>query len=75
MAMFPIFILGLLVGVGLGVTLTNMYIYNKVTAPSETKFRLKEAELIKYKSDIELLKETNEMLCEEIKKLKTKNKK
>lgn len=72
MAMFPIFIIGLLVGILLGVALTNLYFYYRQTAPTEVKFRIQEATIISLQEDIKTLESTNEKLLEELDKLKTK---
>lgn len=62
MAMFPIFIIGLIVGWILGYILS---IYKKET-PSETKFRIQEAELIRYRSDKEMLNNLVDKLYKKI---------
>lgn len=72
MAMFPIFMIGLVAGLLLGITLTNLYFYKKRNVPSEVKFKLQEAEIIKYRSDIELLESANEKLHKKIEKLENK---
>ena len=72
MAMFPIFMIGLLVGALLGGAITNLHYYNKTTTPSDTQFKIQEAKIIGYQSDIELLQKTNENLLKEIEKLKNK---
>lgn len=75
MAMFPIFILGLLVGALLGGACVDAYLYYKNNMPSEAKLKIEQAKIIRYKSDIEELQKTNDELLkeiEEIKKLKNK---
>ena len=72
MAMFPIFITGLFAGLMVGVIFTNLYFYKKRNTPSEVKFRLQEAEIVKYRSDIELLENLNEKLSKRIKQLESK---
>lgn len=72
MAMFPIFLVGLLTGFASGIAFTNLYFHNKETTPSDTQFKIQEAKIIGYKSDIELLQKTNENLLKEIEKLKNK---
>ena len=73
MAMFPVFLIGLLAGLTLGIAFTNSYNYNKRTTPSEAQFKIKEAEIIRYKSDIELLQKTNDNLNKELEKLRNKS--
>ena len=72
MAMFPVFLIGLLAGLVLGIAFTNLYNYNKRTTPSEAQFKIKEAEIIRYKSDIETLEKLTEKLYKEIDELKNK---
>lgn len=69
MAMLPIFFIGFLVGFGLTYA---VYLYKKDT-PSETKFRIQQATVIRLQADIETLTKENEKLQEEL--LKNKNKK
>lgn len=68
MNMLPVFMIGLLVGIALSYA---WYMYKK-DVPSEIKLKLQEADIIKYKSDIETLKQTNEALEKTIAKLKNK---
>lgn len=71
MAMLPIFVIGLLVGIALSYA---WYMYKK-DVPSEVKIKLQEADIIRYKSDIETLKQKNETLEKTITELKNKSKK
>lgn len=66
MAMFPIFMIGLVAGGILGYILS---IYKKET-PSETKFRMMEAEMITLKGDKEMLEKLTDKLYKEIDELK-----
>ena len=68
MNMLPVFMIGLLVGIALSYA---WYMYKK-DVPSKIKLKLQEADIIKYKSDIETLKQTNEALEKTIAKLKNK---
>lgn len=70
MAMFPIFMIGLIAGWIFGYILA---IYKKET-PSETQFHILEAKLIRYKSDNEMLGELTDKLYKEIDELKKQNK-
>ena len=65
MAMFPVFMTGLIVGILLSYT---WYIYRKET-PSEMKFKLQEAEIMRYKNDNDKLYELTNKYCEKIKAL------
>lgn len=71
MSMLPIFALGLIVGI----IVSNVWRIYEENTPSEVKLRLQEAELIRYKSDIEALEKTNSKLYEEIAELKNELKK
>ena len=66
MAMFPIFMIGLIAGAILGYIFS---IYKKET-PSETKFKLQEAEIIRLKEDIKMLETVNEGLNIKLKEKK-----
>lgn len=66
MAMFPIFMIGLVAGAILGYVFS---IYKKET-PSETKFRIMEAEMITLKSDKEMLENLTDKLYKQIDDLK-----
>lgn len=66
MAMFPIFMIGLIAGAILGYIFS---IYRKET-PSETKFKLQEAEIIRLKEDIKMLETVNEGLNIKLKEKK-----
>jgi hypothetical protein len=70
MGMFPVFIIGFLVGF---ILTYAVYCYKK-DAPSETKLHIQEAEIIRYKSDIAQLEKLNEKLYEEIAELKNERK-
>ncbi len=56
MAMFPIFIVGLVAGA----LLTTAYFMHKKETPSEVRFRLQEATIIALKEDIKTLETANE---------------
>ena len=58
MAMFPIFIVGLVAGA----LLTTAYFMHKKETPSEVRFRLQEATIIALKEDIKTLETANEEL-------------
>ena len=58
MAMFPIFIIGLLVGA----VATSVYFNYKKETPSEAKFHLQEATIISLREDIKTLEAANEEL-------------
>lgn len=64
--MFPIFMIGLIAGAILGYIFS---IYKKET-PSETKFKLQEAEIIRLKEDIKMLETVNEGLNIKLKEKK-----
>lgn len=66
MAMFPIFMIGLIAGGILGYVYS---IYKKET-PSETKLKLLEAEIISLKSDKEMLEKCVQKKDNAIKQLK-----
>lgn len=66
MAMFPIFMIGLVAGAILGYVFS---IYKKET-PSETKLKLLEAEIITLKSDKEMLEKCVQKKDDTIKQLK-----
>ena len=70
MNMLPIFLIGLIVGIALSYA---WYLYKKDT-PSEVKIKIQEADIIRYKSDIEQLEKLNKKLYEEIAELKLKSK-
>lgn len=65
MAMFPIFMIGLVAGILLS-SVYNMY---RKETPSETKFRMQEAEIIRHKSDKEMLDKLVDKLYAKIDKL------
>lgn len=67
MNMLPIFMIGLVVGIALSYA---WYMYKK-DVPSEIKMKLQEAEIMRYKNDIERLEKTNKKLNEEIIDLKS----
>lgn len=69
MAMFPIFMIGLVAGVILGYVFS---IYKKET-PSETKFRIMEAEIIALKSDKEMLEKLTDKQYKELEELKKRS--
>ena len=66
MAMFPIFIVGLVAGA----LLTTAYFVHKKETPSEVRFRLQEATIIALKEDIKTLEATNEELRMQVQSLK-----
>lgn len=65
MAMFPIFMIGLVAGILLS-SVYNMY---RKETPSETKFRMQEAEIMRHKSDKEMLDKLVDKLYAKIDKL------
>lgn len=69
MAMFPIFVIGLLAGV----MLATVYITFKKETDSQVKTHLQQAEIIRLNADIEILKTTNEELEDELKLARIKN--
>lgn len=72
MTMFPIFIIGLLAGIGLGIAFTNLYYHYKQTVPSEAKFHIQEATIISLREDIKALEIENEKLRNQLTDLKEK---
>lgn len=66
MAMFPIFMIGLVAGIVLGYVYS---IYKKET-PSETRLKLLEAEIITLKSDKEMLEKCIQKKDKNIEQLK-----
>ncbi len=66
MAMFPIFMVGLIAGGILGYVFS---IYKKET-PSETKFRIMEAEIIALKNDKEMLEKLTDKQYKKLEELK-----
>lgn len=60
--MFPIFMIGLVAGC----LITTLYTMWKKETPSDTKFRIQEAELIRYKSDKEMLENLVDKLYKKI---------
>lgn len=69
MAMFPVFMIGLLAGA----ILATIYItFRKETDP-QVKTHLQQAEIIRLNADIEVLKAANEELEEELKWARMKN--
>ena len=66
MAMFPIFIIGLVAGIAMTVVYFN---YRKDT-PSEIKLKTQEQTIISLKEDIKTLEATNEELRAQVKSLK-----
>ena len=68
MAMLPVFMLGLTLGIAISYA---WYMYKR-DVPSEVKLKLQEAEIIKYKSDVQILLERNQLLLKEIKELRNK---
>jgi len=66
MGFLPIFIIGLLAGLGLGYALSE----HKKETPSETRLKLLEAEIITLKSDNELLEKCIQKKEATIEKLK-----
>ena len=66
MAMFPIFIIGLVAGA----VATSAYFTYKKETPSEVKFKLQEATIIALKEDIKTLEATNEELRAQVQSLK-----
>ena len=71
MAMFPVFISGLLAGA----YVMYIYIKYKKDTPSEVKFKLQEATIIALKEDIKTLEATNEELRSKLAVKKTRQKK
>ena len=66
MSMLPIFMIGLIVGIALSYA---WYMYKKDT-PSDVKIKIQDAEIIRYKSDVEQLEKLTEKLYKEIAELK-----
>jgi len=66
--MLPIFMIGLIVGIALSYA---WYMYKK-DIPSEVKIKIQEAEIVRYKSDIEQLEKLNNKLYKEVEELKNK---
>lgn len=66
MAMFPIFMIGLVVGI----VVTNIYHMYKKEVPSETKLKLLEAEIIALKGDKEMLEKCIQKKDDSIEQLK-----
>jgi Na+/glutamate symporter len=69
MAMFPVFIIGLIVGILLGYSVTNAIAKSKETMPTETKLHIQEAELIALREDNKSLNRLVDKLYEKIDKL------
>lgn len=74
MAMFPIFLIGLLAGLTLGIAFTDLYFHYKQETPSQTQFYIQEKEIETLKGDIKLLENTNKRLEAKLKELKNENK-
>ena len=70
MAMLPVFLIGLFVGILLSYA---WYLYKKDT-PSDVKLKIQQAEIMRYKCDLEQLEKLNEKLYKEIAELKNENK-
>lgn len=66
MGFLPIFVIGWLVGLGLGYALSQ----HKKETPSETRLKLLEAEIITLKSDNELLEKCIQKKDDAIKQLR-----
>ena len=66
MAMLPVFIIGFLVGFALTYA---VYLYRK-DKPSETKFYIQQATIVRLKADVENLTKENEKLQKEILEMK-----
>ena len=64
--MLPVFLIGLV----LGVVLCWTYYNCKKETPSDVKFHIQEAEIVRYKNDIDQLEKLNTKLYEEIAELK-----
>ncbi len=71
MAMLPIFIIGLVVGIALSYA---WYMYKKDT-PSEVKLKIQEAEIIRYKSDLDMYHDLTDKLYAKIDELEKELKK
>ena len=71
MAMFPVFILGLVVGV----LFAGAYFAHKKETPSEVQLKLQEAKIIALQADIQALEETNEELRSKLAIKRTRKKK
>ena len=70
MGMFPIFLLGLIVGIIAGWTCTNAYYSHKQDIPSDAKIHIQEAQITALRYDIETLEAENKRLNEELTKTK-----
>ena len=68
MNMLPIFMIGLIIGVALSYA---WYLYKKDT-PSEVKIKILEAEVIRYKSDLEMYHDLTDKLYKKIDTLEEK---
>ena len=71
MAMFPIFIVGLIAGIGL----STVYFYYVKSIPSNTKFKLQEDTIENMREDMRTMELVNEDLRNQIEKLKAKERK
>lgn len=70
MAMFPIFMIGLTVGLTVGGVLGYVFSAYKKEKPSETRLRILETELAQEKKDKEMLNKLVEKLYKQIDDLK-----
>ena len=76
MAMFPIFMIGLIVGLITGWACTNTYYVHKQDMPSDAKIHIQEARIMTLENDIEALEIENKRLNEKLlKKKQTRPKK
>ena len=71
MAMFPIFIIGLIAGIGL----SAVYFHYVKSIPSNTKFKLQEDTIENMREDMRTMELVNVDLRNQIEKLKAKERK
>lgn len=71
MAMFPIFIIGLIAGIGLAA----VYFHYVKFVPSNTKFKLQEDTIENMREDMRTMELVNEDLRNQIEKLKAEKRK
>ena len=71
MAMFPVFIIGLIAGIGLAA----VYFHYVKSVPSNTKFKLQEDTIENMREDMRTMELVNEDLRNQIEKLKAEKRK